>query len=535
MRRVAWALVSVAVLGAACSSEGTSPTAAPTTSTASTLTTAAVTSTTTTTAAEPSSTTAPEPETVVVTFDGALHPSSVTFTPLDSGVVEFRNETDQDWQIVARDEAFPTQVLSPGRAVTIDFGAMERGVYHFWVGRGGVRSPGSVDNQGIVFSATDLELITSWDGRLGFGLLAEPVFVWRFQGVADGIVAFPFSSDPMEDRLGRMLPFFGSTVMGEALTGPGLVVVVTETGGGDVTAAREAGEAALAGDVVPPNCASPASSVVEHSGLAGAEYRYACGDLELIRGYLVVPEQPAMLVYYDAATIDEEDRFHVETALSSIRVDPAGGLENEVLGDALFFPLDFQVGAAVFDSADSATVAIEGFGPKPAIARVGPWNTGALVFHNEDGAPYRLTWRSDRLLGGEVPAGGELTVALPEKPDGVYAYTLSFGRTGRLPGWIDAWASSPGRALEASNGEEFTISVPSPGAWFFFAGVEHGITGRPDHLWAYAAGEASPLAGHKPDRHRPNALGSAGPSADPDGGSRICGRCGGRGGVRPPR
>ncbi len=476
-------VLAVCFLATACSGG-----AAPTTTTTTAATTTTTHGTTTTTTAPPTTTTAVPLETVVVTFDGALHPHNVTFEPGQSGVMEIRNETDAEWQIVSRDAPVGDLTLPAGGTVTIDFGVMERGIYHLWVQSGNVRVPTVVDNQAIVFSSEDMEAIASWDGRLSIDVLADAAGDWDFEAVSDGIIAFPSDAGPTADRLGRMADFFSALTSGRSLPGAGLVFVVQDSAG-DASAAGEEGAAALAADPVPEDCSPPVAGPVEHSGLEGEEYRYTCGTATLIRGYLVAPEEPPLLVFYDAVAADTSGEFQIETALGSIVVDPAGALESEATDDFFEFYLGFRESAALFDTAGEAVVAIGDYAPRPAIGRVGPWNAGPLVFRNEDDLPYALIWQS-RVeaavpTGGEIPARGELAVSLPAEPDGVYAYTLAFGRTGRMPGWINMWASSPEQETVTASGNGFTITVPEFGAWIFRGDITDGITGEPDLIARY--------------------------------------------------
>jgi hypothetical protein len=481
-RRTGALIVTVCLLATACGG-GAAPTTT-TTAPATTMTQGTTTPPTTTTA--PPTTTTAALETVVVTFDGALHPHNVTFEPGQSGVMEIRNETDSDWEVVSRDADIGTLVLAAGGSVAIDFGVMERGIYHLWVQSGQVRVPTVVDNQGIVFSSEDMEAIASWDGRLSIDVLEDAAGDWDFEAVADGVIAFPSDSDPEADRLGQMAAFFAALTSGGPLAGEGLVLVV-QGSSGDTTAAGERGAAALAADPTPEDCSPPVAAPVEHSGLQGEEYRYSCGEATLTRGYLVAPGDSPLLVFYDAVTADASGEFQVATALGSIVVDPAGALESEAADDFFDIYLGYRESAALFDTAGEAVVAIGGYAARPAIGRVGPWNAGPLVFRNEDDLPYTLTWQDGAAAvipaGGEIPARGDLAVTLPTEPDGVYAYTISFGRTGRMPGWIDAWASSPQLETVTASGGGFTIAVPEFGEWVFRGDFTDSISGEPRHVW----------------------------------------------------
>ncbi|MBW2257813.1 MAG: hypothetical protein JRI25_24870, partial [Deltaproteobacteria bacterium] len=436
---------------------------------------------------------ATEAAVVVVTFDGSLHPSSITFEPGQSGIVEFRNETEDDWELIARGDAFPTLPFPAGGTATFEFATLERDIYRFWAMRGGVRSPGTVDNRGIVYSAQDLQQVTSWDGRLSVGVLIEATVDWGFEDAADGVIGGPMAQGVTGDPTTELRGFLAATVYGEELQGAGLAIVLDEPDdAGDPQAAKEEGEASLDNDLVPPNCALGERATAEHSGLSGAEDRYSCeGDTELIRGYLVAPGTPMLLVYFDAAMSNEEDRFLVDQALGNLTVDAAGGIDRTeaMFADDLRWLLGRRLGEALFDDEATAVITLNDCLASPPEARLGPWNSGQIRFHNNSDIPCRIAWLRDELPGGEIQPNGDLTVTVPEPTESRYFYTVSSGRTGRTPGSLNTSALSADRVPVDSGDDQIRISVPPSGGWWFW-GFRNSINGERDSLGGDAVTEA---------------------------------------------
>ena len=81
--------------------------------------------------------------------NGSFHPAALDLTEQDSGLVEFVNLDDREYEIVARGDEFGPITLLAGEAFEVDFSLMEPGVVRYNAFLGNARLQGFVDTTGL--------------------------------------------------------------------------------------------------------------------------------------------------------------------------------------------------------------------------------------------------------------------------------------------------------------------------------------------------------------------------------------------------
>ena len=100
--------------------------------------------TTTTTTEAP-----PEGVVVVAITNGAFRPSNLKIDLNRTPIVRWLHEdtAEREYTIVARNEEFASNAMTPGDTFEFDFSTLEPGIYRYYSFLGNSRIPGSVDTR----------------------------------------------------------------------------------------------------------------------------------------------------------------------------------------------------------------------------------------------------------------------------------------------------------------------------------------------------------------------------------------------------
>lgn len=357
-----------------------------------------------TTAATPPPSTAASVDETVTIHNGVVHPASLDLTTRSSGIVRFANEDDEPRTLTFRGDLGEFEI-GAGDEVAIDFTGEQPGVYRYYVQVGDARSPGLVDT--TLLGRPPLEPVGSWDGRVGF---EAPTYDddWESTGLATGVVG---------TRDFQLVPTQRALATGGELT-TAAVLVAWAPAAGDAAAT---GRSQMAAEPVPRNCRLTDERTVTTNGLRGAEEVYACGaDGELVRGYLASDADGAT-IHYRTAAFTDADRQVAAHARATITIDPGGAPVEPML--LLGMPmLPFQGDGAVPADLAGRDVHLRLRDGSVNAYRLdlGPWHTGTVVVHNDDGRGYDLVGADGP--AGRIKPGGQLTLDLRDAPP-VVAYT----------------------------------------------------------------------------------------------------------------